>query len=230
MIAARVVVATLAFGAATTSYAQRPAFTPPRLVKAELPTLPAPTVVGGGEVIIESSVDRNGRLSRPIILRGTSPYTQMVLDAIASWRFEPARAVDSGGNEVLVEVPVTIGAIYRPPVLMNTPTIGEPPRDWSKPSGEAAYPVSTEMPNYPPQARDGGVVLLEVALNESGAVTGTRAISSTGGFESASRDAVAKWRFKGGSYRARPVPATAYVLFGFAPPVVSSPQSSPPKR
>jgi outer membrane biosynthesis protein TonB len=230
MIAVRVVVATLAFGAATASYAQRPTFAPPRLLKAALPTLPPPTVVGGGEVIIETTVDRNGRVSRPIILRGTPPYTQMVLDAIASWRFEPARAVDAGGNEMIVEMPVTIGAIYRPPVLMNTPTIGEAPKDWSKPSGEAAYPESTQMPNYPPHALDGGVVLMEVVVNESGAVTETRAIASTGGFESASRDALARWRFKSGSYRARPVPATAYVLFGFVAPVVSSPQSSPPKR
>jgi len=230
MIAARVVVATLALSAATTSFAQRPTFTPPRLLAAELPTLPGPTVVGGGEVIIETSVDRTGRLSRPVILRGTPPYTQMVLDAITSWRFEPARAVDSGGVETIVEMPVSIGAVYRPPVLMNAPTIGEPPKDWSKPSGEAAYPLSTEMPNYPPQALDGGVVLMEVMLNESGAITNTRTISPRSGFESASRDALARWRFKGGSYRARPVPATAYVLFGFAPPVVSSPQSPLPQR
>jgi outer membrane biosynthesis protein TonB len=230
MIRARVAVAMLVLSAATTSYAQRAAFTPPRLVKGDLPTLPAPTVAGGGEVLIQTSVDRSGRLSRPIILRGTPPYTQMVLDAIASWRFEPARTIDAGGSETIVEMPVAIGAIYRPPVLMNGPTIGEVPKDWSKPSGDVAYPVSTEMPNYPPQARDGGVVLMEVALNESGAITETRAIGSSSGFESASREALARWRFKGASYRARAVPATAYVLFGFAPPVVSSPQSSPPKR
>jgi TonB family protein len=115
---------------------------------------------------------------------------------------------------------------------MNAPTIGEPPKDWSKPSSELAYPLSMAMPNYPPQARDGGVVLLEVALNEAGAVTETRGIASTGGFDSAAREALAKWRFRGGSYRARPVPATAYVLFGFPQPVVSSPRLplSPPQR
>ena len=51
---------------------------------------------------------------------------------------------------------------------MNTPTIGEPPKDLRKPSGDVAYPISTAMPNYPPQARDGGVVLFEVSLNEAG--------------------------------------------------------------
>jgi hypothetical protein len=229
VIAVRLAGAILAL-TAVSGYAQSPGFTPPRLVKAELTPLPAPTVVGGGEVLIEATVDRTGRLSRPLILRATPPYTQMVLDAIASWQFEPARAVGPDGLETSVEIPVSIAAMYRPPVLMNSPTIGEPPKDWSKPTGEAAYPLSTEMPNYPPQARDGGVVLLEVALNEAGGIVNTRGIASTGGFDGASRDALARWRFKGASYRARPVPTTAYVLFGFAPPVVSSSQSPPPKR
>ena len=116
-------------------------------------------------------------------------------------------------------MPITVAAIYRAPVLMNTPTIGEPPRDWSKPSGDAPYPIATAMPNYPPQAFDGGVVLFEVSLNEGGTMTDVRAIGSTSGFESASREALASWRFRGGLYRARPVPTTAYVLFGFRTPV-----------
>jgi outer membrane biosynthesis protein TonB len=228
MIDRRVALATLMLGVTTAASAQAPKFTPPRLLKAELAALPAPTIAGGGEVLIEATVDRTGVLTRPIVLRGTPPYTQMVLDAAVRWRFEPARVVGPDGVETTVEMPVAIGAVYRPPVLMNAPTIGEPSKDWSKPSGEVAYPVSTEMPNYPPQARDGGVVLFEVALNEAGGVTETRGIASTGGFESAAREALARWRFRGGSYRARPVSSVAYVLFGFRPPV-GLVSSSPPK-
>ncbi len=217
-MAGRVALA-LVLGVATTGYAQQLKFTPPRLLTGQLSALPASTIIGGGEVLIEATVDRSGLLTRPIVLRGTPPYTQMVLDAASSWRFEPARAGGPDGIEHTVEVPVSIGAVYRPPILMNAPTVGEPPKDWSRPSGDLAYPISTESPNYPPLARDGGVVLLEVTLNESGGVTETRGIASTGGFESASREALAKWRFRGGTYRARPVPSTAYVLFAFRPPV-----------
>jgi len=222
MIRARVAVATLALSVATAAFAQSLKFTPPRLLKAQLPALPAPTVVGGGEVLIEATVGRDGALNRPIILRGTPPYTQMVLDAIATWRFRPAGVVGLDGVETTVEMPISIGAVYRPPILMNAPTIGEPSREWSRPSSDVAYPLSTEMPNYPPQARDEGVVLFEVALNEAGTMTDARGVASTGGFESASRDALSKWRFRAGSYRARPVPSTAYALFGFRSPVVSS--------
>ena len=220
------VAATLVWSVVGAASAQPMTFTPPRLLKAELSSLPAANIAGGGEVLIEATVDRNGALRHPIILRGTPPYVQIVLDAMSLWRFEPARIVGPDGVESAVEMPIAVSAVYRPPVLSNTPTIGEPVRDWSRPSVEVAYPLSVEMPNYPPQARDGGVVLLEVALNEAGGVTDTRGIVSTGGFESASRDALARWRFKGASYRARPVPSTAYVLFGYRSP--SPAQLRPP--
>ena len=214
-----VAVAALALGVATTGYAQSEKFIPARLLRAELATLPVTTTVGGGEVLIEAIVDRNGVLTRPIILRGTPPYTQLVFDAIAKWRFTPARTVGLDGVETTVEMPVSIGAAYRAPILLNGPTLGETPKDWSRPSVDVAYPLATAMPNYPADARDGGVVLLEVTVNEAGAVIDTRSVASTGAYESVSRDALASWRFRGASYRARPVPSTAYVLFGFREPV-----------
>lgn len=206
---------------------QAPKFVPPRITAAELPLLPAPTIAGGGEVLIEAIVDRSGRLTRPIFLRGTPPYMQIVLDAIPTWQFEPARNVDYQGVETTVEMPVTVLAIYRSPVLMNTPTIGEAPKDLMKSSGDAAMATVTVAPLYPPDARDGGVVLFEIALDEGGRVTETRGVASTQGFESAARAAVAQFRFRAGSYRARPVPATTYVLLGFRPPVFTSPGQVP---
>jgi len=220
---AAVTVASLALAVVvSTQGLQKPRFIPPHLKTAELPTLPPlppPTVSGGGEVLIEALVDRRGTVLRPAIVRATPPYTQFVLDAIARWQFEPARDIDYKGLETVVDMPITVIALYRPPILMNAPTVGEAPRDWSRPSGDAPYPIATAMPNYPPQARVGGVVLFEVSLNEAGAVTDARAIGPTQGFESAAREALMSWRFTGGSYRARQVPSTAYVLFGFRPPV-----------
>jgi len=230
---AAVTVASLAMAVIVSAQAlQKPRFLPPRLKTAELPAmppLPAPTVSGGGEVVIEALVDRRGTVLRPAIVRATPPYTQFVLDAIVRWQFDPARDIDYKGLETVVDMPITVVALYRPPILMNAPTVGEAPKDWSKPSGDAPYPIATTMPNYPPRARTGGVVLFEVSLDEAGAVKEARAIGSTEGFESASREALASWRFKGGSYRAKPVPSTAYVLFGFRPPV-GLPQLPPEER
>jgi hypothetical protein len=226
---AAVTVASLAMAAVLSAQAlQNPRFVPPRLTIAELPPLPAPTVVGGGEVLIEALVDRRGAVLRPVIVRGTPPYTQFVLDVVARWRFEPAHDIDYKGLDTTVAMPVTIFAIYRPPALMNNPTIGEPSKDWGKLSDEAAYPTATAMPSYPLQARDGSIVLMEVSLNEAGSVTDTRGFGSAGGFEGVSRQALASWRFKAGSYRAKRVPSTAYVVFGFRAPVGLTPSSASP--
>ena len=108
-------IAAFVLGAAIVGYAQAEKFIPARLLTAELATLPVTTTVGGGEVLIEAIVDRNGLLTRPIILRGTPPYTQLVFDAIRRWRFTPARTVGLDGVERTVEMPVSIGAAYRAP-------------------------------------------------------------------------------------------------------------------
>jgi len=227
MIRTCAVVAALAVGFAGATDAQSIKFTPPRLLAAELHPVPLPTVAGAGEVLIEAIVDRNGNLGRPVILRGTPPYTQMVFDAMSTFRFEPARTTGPDGVETAIEMPVTIAGLFRPPVLANTPTIGESPKDWSRPSGDAAYPISMEMPNYPPQVRESGGVLVEVSLNGTGGITGTRGVVSIGGFESASHEALTKWRFTSASYRAQPVPTTAYVLFGFRSPTFLPPGETP---
>jgi hypothetical protein len=204
-------------------------FVPPRLRAAELPPLPAPTVAGGGEVLIEAVVDRRGILTHPLVSRATPPYTKLVLDAIARWQFEPARDTDYKGLETTVDMPVTVIAIYRAPVLLNAPTLGEPPKDLMKVSGDAAMATSTVVPLYPPDARDGGVLLYEITLDEGGRVTGTREVASVGGFQSTGRDALTQFRFRAGSYRARPVPATTYVIFGFRTPVGLGPGSPTPR-
>jgi hypothetical protein len=66
---ARHLVLVLALGSAATAQTFR--FTPPRLVKAELPPVPSPMVIGGGEVLIEALVDARGFPTRPTVLRGT---------------------------------------------------------------------------------------------------------------------------------------------------------------
>ena len=148
-------------------------------------------------VLIEAIVDCTARLGRPVILRGTPPEHRWCSMQCRHSRFEPARTAGPDGVEAAIDMPITIAGLFRPPVLTNTPTIGESPKDWSRPSGDAAYPISMEMPNYPPQVRDGGIVLLEVSLNGAGGVTDTRGVVSVGGFESASREALTKWRFTG---------------------------------
>ncbi len=175
-------------------------------MRVELPPEPAPTIVGGGEVMIEFIVDERGTVTRPVIVRGTPPYTEMILKAIAQWQFEPARAVDERGTERPVQAPITVSALYRPPTLLNGPTLGEAPKEFSRVSGDVAYPLLLQAPAFPPQALFGSVLLYEVVLNDAGILVEARSVASTSGFETAARDSLAKTRFRGATYRARPVP------------------------
>jgi len=207
--------------------AQQPSYTPPHLVRGDLPSLPPPTVVGGGEVLIEATVDQSGALTRPVVLRTTPPYTNIVLDAITRWRFTPAQT-KTDGKEAPVNGSVLIAAIYRPPTLMNGPTLGERPRDLSIASSSSPYPVSTVPPAFPPQARSGSVLLYEVPLDENGQVANIRGVGADPGFDAAAKDAIIQWKFRGASFGGHSVPSTAYVIFGFQPPVVGVPINAAP--
>ena len=197
-------------------------YSPPRLVRGDLPAVAPPNVVGGGQVVIEAIVDRRGMLTRPVIVRSTPPFSNLLLDAIGRWTFKPAEALRDDNTTGPVDATVLIAAVYRPPTVVNGPTLGEVPKDVAKASTEVPYPTSLVSPPYPVKALHASIVLFEVLLDERGKMTDARAIGSEPGFESAARDALMQWTFSPATYRGRPAPAVAYIVFGFAEPVVGT--------
>jgi TonB family protein len=200
-------------------------FIPPRISNIVMPTDPPMTVVGGGEVLIEAIVNQSGVLTRPVLLRSTPPYAQFMLEAVARWRFLPARASSPDAPEAPVDAPVLIAAVYRPPTFYNGPTLGEAPKDLAVPSVGVAVPAALIPPPFPPKAANAvtvSTVLFEVSLDPTGRMTDARIIATDPAFESAARDTLAQWRFSPALFRGRPVGATTYVLFGFRPMVQSN--------
>ncbi len=197
-------------------------YSPPRLVRGDLPAVAPPNVVGGGQVVIEAIVDRRGMVTRPVVVRSTPPFSNLLLDAIGRWTFKPAEAIRDDNTTGPVDATVLIAALYRPPTVVNGPTVGEVPKDLAKASTDVAYPTSLVPPLYPVNALHASIVLFEVLLDERGKISGVRAISSDPGFDSAARDALMQWTFSPATYRGRPAPAVAYVVFGFAEPVVGT--------
>jgi hypothetical protein len=214
--------------------AQTRSYTPPRLVHVELPPEPGLLVVGGGEVMVEFIVDERGMVTRPTVIRSTPPYTDLMLAALARWRFQPARASDDRVAERPVDAPLTVTAVFRPPQFYNGPSLGEPPRDVGRLSGDVAYPVAIATPPYPPLAYEGGALLYEVALNEGGRLVDARTFATSGGFERAALESLLNTPFRGATHRARPVPSVTYVLFGFRQPntigSLGPPSPTPPPR
>jgi outer membrane biosynthesis protein TonB len=212
-------VAASAFALFVVVSAQQTTYIPPHLVRGDLPSLPGPMVVGGGEVMIEATIDQTGALTHPVVLRTTPPFTNLVLDAVSRWSFEPARATVDG-RQTVVDGGVLIAAIYHPPTLLNGPTIGERSQDLASASSNAPYAVSTAAPSYPLQTQMGAVLLYEISLDEAGQVRSVRAVATSPPFDAAAKDALVQWKFRGATAKGRPVPSTAYVIFGFSQPVI----------
>lgn len=203
-----------------TALAQDP-FVPARLIRGDLPPLPPPTVIGGGQVLIEVLIDPSGRPVRATILRTTPPYEQALTAAVMRWQFEPAEAVLADGTQAAVASRVLVAAVYRPPTLYNGPTLGEASRDLGGPSPDIPYPSAIAVPPYPPLALAGSVVMFELIVDEGGSVARLRPIISDPGFDSAAMDGVWSWKFRAANRDGRPVRSVAYVIFGFNQPVLN---------
>jgi TonB family protein len=202
--------------------AMQPSYTGARYAAGSRPPLPV-RAVGGGQVIVEAVINPSGSVTSVTTARSTPPFTEAVAGAVSGWRFVPAaqRDVDAAGHltaprNVVSKVPVI--AVYRPPAF-RTPTLGEVPKDTGQGSEDVAFPTKIEEPQYPPRARAGGVVLIEVQVTESGRVADARIIGSAPPFDTAAMAALTQWQFRPARLAGRAVPSYAYVIFGFPEPV-----------
>jgi TonB family protein len=175
-------------------------------------------VVGWEQAYVVLQVDRAGAVDTVKVLETTPGFEDRVGPALAGWRFTPAL---HAGDPVPADIFVAL--IYRPPVLYNTPTIGNPPETRAAPEPGAPYPTATEIPPYPARATGDGHVLVQVDVDETGAVSKATIVSPPTGFDGAARDAAERWHFRAAQEGGRPTPAIAYLAFGFRQPVAAGP-------
>ena len=173
-------------------------------------------VVGWEQAMADLKVSAAGVVTDVQLLESTPGFDQRVTDALKSWTFKPAT---SQGTPVPAEVFVT--AIYRPPVLFNTPTLGQPPRRLGSPSDAAPYAVTMLTPQYPPQAVGDGTVLVEAHVGADGSVDQASVIGGPSGFDEAALASVKQWGFRPAHAGGTATDAYAYVAFGFRQPVRS---------
>jgi hypothetical protein len=107
-------VAVMLSGSVATQAAQ-PA-TAPRLRESSVPAQ-IPGALGGGEVVLELTVDSRGRVGRVERIRATPPYTDLVADSAAAWQFEPATSMIDG-RLTTVAAPVLVVAVFRPRIAL----------------------------------------------------------------------------------------------------------------
>lgn len=208
------------------SAGRRVAVAPAKYRGGAVPPIPV-QAVSAGEVVLEVTVDRNGRVTGVKPLRATAPFTDAMAAAVRTWSFTPAEdapapaagAEPAPADRKPVASTVLVVGLFRPPALF-APTLGEPPKDVAKPSGAAPVPmVKLEMPSYPPNALNDGVVMLELDVASHGGITGIAVVRSSPAFDKAAIAAASALIFAPGRVHDRPARALVYVVAGFRQPV-----------
>jgi hypothetical protein len=193
-------------------------FEPPRLRAGSVPERPSPGVVAGGQVLLQVHVAPDGQVAGVQTLRETPPFTELLRDAVAGWRFQGSR--QAGRPQAW---PVLVAGIFRPPALVG-PAPGTPPRDVGGPGSEVPVPLELVVPHYPPSAAGDAMVLVEVGVGEDGTVAEPRIVEGTEPFAEPALDAARLSRFRPARREGHAVSVFAYLIFGFRAPVAPPPQ------
>jgi hypothetical protein len=130
--------------------------TSPRLRESRLPAQ-IPRALGGGEVVLELSIDSRGTVAHVERVRVTPPYADLVVDSSAEWRFEPATIMVEG-RATSVAASVLVVAVFRPASFYSGPAPGPPPQVLGASSPRVLRVESIVMPAYPPTATGDGIV------------------------------------------------------------------------
>jgi Gram-negative bacterial TonB protein C-terminal len=203
----------------------QPSWRPARAESVTEVSPPPPTVAGGGEVLLEVSVDVEGAVFNTRVLRHTPPFTDLLRQAVRQWRFQPA--VEDGRA---VPSRLLVAGVFRPPTLIG-PAVGETPKDVAQPTADVPFPIEIVPPAFPPNVVIPGAGLtgldaqtvVEIGVAADGKVQVARVLRTTAAaFDSPSLDAAGRWRFRGAGRQ-----AFVYAVFGFRPPVVVGPPILP---
>ena len=183
----------------------------PRLLSGSPPDLP-PLAAEGGFVGLELRVTPSGIVREAVVIDDSPPFTAEIQKVARLWSFDEPR-VDGKPAEARVAV---IGLFRAPTLLGGAPP---PPKRAASPSAEIPYPTSYPTPAYPPQALEPGVVMLEVEIDEEGAVAAVEILEEAEGFQAVAVEAAQKFRFQPARRDGRAARAFAILIFGFPQPL-----------
>lgn len=187
--------------------------TSPRLRDGRVPA-DIPRAFGGGEVVLELTVDSEGVVERLDRVRATPPYLDFVVNAVASWRFTPATALIDD-RATTVAAPVLVAAVFRPPLVYAGPAPGPRPLVLGAVSPGVPSVAHVTLPAYPPTAVGDGVVVVEIEMTSRAEPRHYRIVGPPSGFDDAALDAVRAWRFGPPQASDLPEPIFAYAVLGF---------------
>ena len=190
--------------------------TSPRLVDGHVEQA-IPRAFGGGEVVLELTVDSAGAVAEVARVRATPPYLDFAVKSVGSWRFTPATAVVDG-RVTAVAAAVLVVAVFRPPLVYAGPAPGPRAQIVGALSRRVPSVDGVALPAYPPMAIGDGVVVVEIEIRR-GEAPNYRIVGPASGFDAAALDAVRSWRFVPPRDSSVPETTFAYAVLGFRAPL-----------
>lgn len=192
---------------------QEAVYAPPRFLSGETPDQP-PLASAGGLTILELDIAASGIVTEAIVLDEAAPFTEVIRRAAVLWKFRPAE-IDGAP----IQSKALIVGVFRPPMLMGA---GLPEPRSVRPASEGIpYPITTAMPEYPPNALYEGVAVVEVAIDTRGAVVEAKMLSPEQGYDEVALEAAGAFRFRAAQYEGRGVESFAIIFFGFRQPLTT---------
>lgn len=173
-----------------------------------------PRAYGGGEVVLELTVDAEGSVSQIARIRMTPPYLDFMVQSVAPWRFTPATTTIDG-SVTPVAAPVLVVAIFRAPSVYAGPISGPGPQVIGAISGGVPSVASVVLPAYPPTAIGDGVVVIEIEMTHRAEPRHYRIVGASSAFDDAAVEAVRAWRFAPPRDADVPEPLYTYAVVGF---------------
>jgi hypothetical protein len=201
--------------AAMLALVQSGTWTPAKLSDGKVPEDPL-AAREGDYALFEVRVSPAGTVTQVIELEGRPPLAERIAEIVAAWRFEPAT---SAGEPIATTV--LVGAVARTPTALRAiPPLPKSP-DANEASSEVPYPKRIAVPSFPPQARFGGVALLEAEIDAAGKVVSTDVVQTSHAYDELSEDALREWEFHAGAFGGAPVTTRAYFVFSFRAPLTA---------
>lgn len=191
---------------------QSGAWTPAKLVEGDVPE-DALRAREGDYASFELRVSAEGVVAELLPLSGRPPLTDQVADIVRTWRFEPAQSAGEA-----IETSVLVAAVARTPTVLGAiPPLPKSPEPIES-SSEVPHPKRVVVPDFPPQARFGGVALVAAEIDDSGNVVSTDVVRTSHAFDELSEDALRRWEFHAGAFGGAAVATRAYFIFSFRAP------------
>lgn len=203
---------------------------PPEVVKKVVPGFPSAGVARDGyqgHVIVEATIDRQGRVIQPTVVRTPAEgiFDERVLAALGQWSFRPA---------TLDGVPIAVTGIFTVRFEISASDRNAPGASQEYGESElrrnavqmganglvAPVQISTELPEYTDAAKEADVqgdVYIEAVVTAEGDVVEPKLIRGLPDDELNRRalEAITKWKFKPGTKGGKPVLVVALFTVTF---------------